>query len=441
MDFHISTFHHLLHLHLHNSTAHTRQLVMDQAALGKKALADSNFEAAIKHYTNALAQSPTSPVCLIGRSTAYQRAKQYDEALNDANRAVIEARKRAKRELIVEAQFRRGVALYSLERYGDAEFVFAIVKRMDEKYKGLDLWMNKCKMSLSKLGEDSAAKKDRTVEEVPTEAGLERGSEVKTGGLNGNEKTQASSSSAPSSTTTTATTVPPTSIQSQQTPADKIRHDWYQNAQNVYFTLLAKGVPPNKAQIDIAARSLSISFPLATGSSYDLHLEPLSGEVLPEQSSKKIFSTKVEIVLAKKVQGEKWKTLEAADVALEPSTTGGAATMDAVKAAVTAPAYPTSSKHGAKDWEKVVAEAQAAGKDPNAKPGSLEDDDDYEGGDEANHFFKKLFKGASPEVQRAMMKSYTESNGTALSTNWEEVSKGKVETTPPDGMVARPWSS
>jgi len=68
-----------------------------------------------------------------------------------------------------------------------------------------------------------------------------------------------------------------------------------------------------------------------------------------------------------------------------------------------------------------------------------DDDDDYEGGDEANHFFKKLFKGSSPEVQRAMMKSYTESNGTALSTNWEEVSKGKVDTLPPDGMEAKGW--
>ena len=38
-----------------------------------------------------------------------------------------------------------------------------------------------------------------------------------------------------------------------------------------------------------------------------------------------------------------------------------------------------------------------------------------------------------------MMKSYTESNGTALSTNWEEVSKGKVETSPPTGMEARKW--
>jgi suppressor of G2 allele of SKP1 len=36
-----------------------------------------------------------------------------------------------------------------------------------------------------------------------------------------------------------------------------------------------------------------------------------------------------------------------------------------------------------------------------------------------------------------MMKSYVESNGTCLSTNWAEVGKNKVEVTPPDGMIAK----
>jgi suppressor of G2 allele of SKP1 len=38
-----------------------------------------------------------------------------------------------------------------------------------------------------------------------------------------------------------------------------------------------------------------------------------------------------------------------------------------------------------------------------------------------------------------MMKSFSESNGTALSTNWEEVKKAKVETNPPDGLEAKKW--
>lgn len=49
-------------------------------------------------------------------------------------------------------------------------------------------------------------------------------------------------------------------------------------------------------------------------------------------------------------------------------------------------------------------------------------DDDYdEEGDELNGFFKKLYKDADPDTRRAMLKSYQESDGTSLSTNWADV--------------------
>ena len=90
----------------------------------------------------------------------------------------------------------------------------------------------------------------------------------------------------------------------------------------------------------------------------------------------------------------------------------------------------------ATQYEKVP---RAGDLDAPVSDYSESEDEDEEEGDATNSFFKKLYKGASPEVQRAMMKSYTESNGTSLSTNWEEVSKGKVETLPPDGMEAKQW--
>ncbi|KAK1070721.1 Cochaperone protein [Friedmanniomyces endolithicus] len=415
---------------------------MDQSALGKKALSESDYVDAIKHYTAALQQSPTSPAYLIQRATAYQRNKEYSRALNDANRAVLEARKRAKREQIVEAQFRRGVALYSLERYGDAEFVLKVVKRMDEKFKGLELWINKTKLTLSKLGSEDEGKGICKVgevpeegDDVPTEAATNAGATATEENAMGGTSTQ--QQPAPS------TPAPPQ--QPQQTPADRIRHEWYQNNQNVYFTLLAKGVPSDQAQIDFTPRSLNISFPLATGASYDFTLEPLFAEIDPEACTKRVLSTKIEIGLAKKVHGKKWRALESDTLETEKPDSVTAADHDAVKAAIlshpamsTGPVYPTSSKSGPKDWDKVTTDAL---RDPSAKPGTAAEDEDFEGGDESNIFFKKLFKGATPEVQRAMMKSYTESNGTALSTNWEEVSKGKVETSPPDGMQAREWDS
>lgn len=88
-----------------------------------------------------------------------------------------------------------------------------------------------------------------------------------------------------------------------------------------------------------------------------------------------------------------------------------------------APAYPSSSRSGAKDWDKV---------------GGEENSDDEEGKD-INFFFKKLYKNASPEQQRAMMKSFTESNGTSLSTDWGDVKDRTVETVPPEGVEPKKW--
>ena len=94
-----------------------------------------------------------------------------------------------------------------------------------------------------------------------------------------------------------------------ETPADRIRHEWYQNSTHVYFTLLAKGVPKDKAQIDIQPRSLEISFPLQSGSTFSFSLDPLFGQVNKENSIIRILPAKIEITLAKAVTDQKWNTL------------------------------------------------------------------------------------------------------------------------------------
>ena len=90
-------------------------------------------------------------------------------------------------------------------------------------------------------------------------------------------------------------------------------------------------------------------------------------------------------------------------------------------AKTTGPAYPTSSRSGPKNWDAIDLDS---------------DDEDKQ---DVNYFFKKLYKDAGPEAQRAMMKSFTESNGTSLSTDWNDVKSRKVETVPPDGVEAKKW--
>ena len=88
-----------------------------------------------------------------------------------------------------------------------------------------------------------------------------------------------------------------------------------------------------------------------------------------------------------------------------------------------APSYPTSSKSGPKNWDNI----------------GDDDDDAEESNKDPDFWFKQLYAGATDEQKRAMMKSFTESNGTALSTDWADVSKRKVETKPPEGVEAKKW--
>lgn len=111
--------------------------------------------------------------------------------------------------------------------------------------------------------------------------------------------------------------------------------------------------------------------------------------------------------------------------AAAPPTTTTTTTIPAPaepKPAAKPAAYPTSSRSGPKNWDSIGA-----------------DDDDDEGSGDPNHFFKGLYAGATDEQKRAMMKSFIESNGTALSTDWADVSNRTVETKPPEGVEAKQW--
>ena len=196
-----------------------------------------------------------------------------------------------------------------------------------------------------------------------------------------------------------------------------------------------------------------------TGSEYNLTFDPLFAPVDTANSSYDIKSTKIEIKLRKTTPGQKWPSLEGVLPVLEekdlnkPQQQPSASplrndpTVSAAKSAGHAPSYPTSSKTGPKNWDKLADDLTKKRpkeeKKENEAEGAAEadaDEFDYDDeGDPVNGFFKKLYKDADPDTRRAMMKSYQESNGTALSTNWAEVGKGKVETSPPDGMEAKKW--
>lgn len=418
---------------------------MDQAARGASAISGGNFDLAVTCYTEAIAQSPQAVTYYIQRSKAYTRLSppNHQAAFNDADVAVCLATKRAKRELIADSQLRRAITLFNLERYGDAKQCLQWVKKLNENEKTLAIWEMKTEAKLKALNEEDERGKV-TVKETPdVELPKEKQSSK------GPDKPVSVPPSGTTNETKEAVKEPTAVMEPQgvQTPPSKIRHEWFQTNDTVIVTLFCKGIPKDKATIEIKQGSLDVSFPLPTGSDYNLSLDPLFAAIDPAVSSYKIMSTKAEFTLKKSTRGQKWANIEGAQpVSTEEVSADGD---DAVQRAVlsnkpinTGPVYPTSSKSGPKNWDKVANDLSKKPKKDTQEGEEGASDDvgmEEEEGDPTTNFFKTLYKGADPDTQKAMMKSYQESNGTALSTNWADVSKGKVETTPPDGMEAKQW--
>ncbi|KAF3281481.1 hypothetical protein TWF970_002042 [Orbilia oligospora] len=403
------------------------------AAKGAAALSSQDYPAAISYYSQAIERIPTSVDYYIKRSTAYQRASSYSDALSDAEIAVVLAQRKGNRDQLSTSQLRRGIALLLMQQYGDAGACFAWAEKYNEKDKSIPFWQKKLEVDLSKLLDDDD-RREVTVTEIPNREipkpskPTSSTSASKSAGDSGRVEELPDDYEEPKKTqkveSTPAAVEPPkpTVPAGVSTPADKIRHEWYQTANSVTISLFVKGVPKESTTVELESNSLSITFPLPSGADFSFTLDPLFATINPSTSYYKI---------------------------LEPAS-GTSTSTSTAKKEDKPPVYPTSSKTGPKNWDKVVDDLAQSSKKSKTASGEKENQDDDNidyadlnedefSADPVNGFFKKLYKDADPDTRRAMMKSYVESNGTALSTNWGEVGRGKVETSPPDGMEAKKW--
>lgn len=432
---------------------------MEHANRGAKAL-DSDPQTAIVEYTKALIEHPTSPDYFTQRSIAFTRTKppRHDLALQDAELAVLCGQKRGKRDQIQAGQQRRLVAYYNLGRYADAKLVLDTMKKWrpaNSKPQEMEhsMWDARISNKLKTYPQEGSVA-EYPSQSLPDESTMRQllrrqlkadgtfnydGDDVQT-----QEETSTQASDGTIAQTVNAAQPVPSAA---SVPAQKVRHEWYQNNQNVILTLYAKGVPKDKVEVEIEENSVSVSFPHPSdaASTFAFTLDPLFALIDPSKSKHQVMSTKVELTLAKAVQGQKWANLEGTGPLkrADGSSIQGDAGPSAIPSSIShqpsvtqtnAPSYPSSSKTGPKNWDKLANDLTAA-KPTKKKAGDSDsdgeaDDDGYEsdyGGDAVDGFFKKLYAGADPDTRRAMMKSFTESNGTALSTNWAEVGKKRVE--------------
>ncbi|XP_053186382.1 protein SGT1 homolog isoform X1 [Scomber japonicus] len=200
------------------------------------------------------------------------------------------------------------------------------------------------------------------------------------------------------------------------TPAvPPVKHDWYQTESQVIVTIMAKNVPKDGVCVNFMEKELSATMQLASGENYDLHLHLLH-PIVPEQSNFKVLTTKVEMKM-KKTDAIRWEKLE------------GEGQESNIKH-FNPTLYPTSSLHSCK-WDKVVEDISEE-----------EKNEKLEGDAALNKLFQQIYRDGSDEVKRAMNKSFMESGGTVLSTNWKDVGKRKVDVNPPDDVeLKKPMDS
>lgn len=176
-----------------------------------------------------------------------------------------------------------------------------------------------------------------------------------------------------------------------------IKKDWYQSETHVYVNILGKHSSKEDCSITMDSDKVIIRAIFATGQPYTLHLQ-LFKNIVPDRSTYKLMSSKLEISLAKTESG-RWDVLE--------------------KAIVQPPANIIGQT---RNWDQVVNDM-------------TKDDED----NDVQSLFKKIYSEGNDEVRKAMNKSFLESGGTVLSTNWRDVGHDRVEVKPPEGMEWKKW--
>ncbi|XP_031414761.1 protein SGT1 homolog isoform X2 [Clupea harengus] len=193
----------------------------------------------------------------------------------------------------------------------------------------------------------------------------------------------------------------------QPAAAPPVKYDWYQTESQVIMTIMLKNAKNEDVRVSFEEKELTACVKLALGEDYYLKLCLLHA-VVPEQCTYRILSTKIEIKM-KKTEAIRWEKLE------------GEGVLSNVKH-FTPNQYPSSGPY-TRNWDKLVGDIKEE-----------EKNEKLEGDAALNKLFQQIYTDGSDEVKRAMNKSFMESGGTVLSTNWTDVGKRNVDMSPPEDV-------
>ncbi|KAJ6370659.1 hypothetical protein OIU77_001216 [Salix suchowensis] len=367
-----------------------------------EAFIDDHFELAVDLYTQAIALDPTNPDLFADRAQANIKLNKFTEAVADASKAIeLDAS-------LAKAYLRKGIACMKVGKYENAKAALEAGTSLVPGESRFTNLIKECdELIAEETGESENHAADAQVNIVSRKDAV------------------------PEDTSSQAPMVIPSK--------PKYRHEFYQKPEEVVVSIFAKGIQASWVTAGFGEQTLSVSIEVPGEDGY--HFQPrLFGKIKPDECKYNILSTKVEFRLAKAEPGLHWASLEynkqTAVVQRIAVSSGKCRVMRCISQGsgldfgtklLKKPTYP-SSKPKRVDWDKIEAQVKKE-----------EKEEKLDGDAALNSFFRGIYQDADEDTRRAMKKSFVESNGTVLSTNWKEVGTKKVEGSPPDGMEMRKW--
>lgn len=215
-----------------------------------------------------------------------------------------------------------------------------------------------------------------------------------------------------------------------------VRFEWFQTPTTITFVFFVKDRQEKNVDVEVEERSVRVAIDLdglpgaEAGKSYQYHVSSLFAPLDTSVPVKIVVkSMKIEVSVTKGTSYN-WPTLEAPSqgeggevkqIKIPSTTDSNAAGVVPIPAPAlnTNLAYPNSKK---RDWSTFAVN---------------EEEEKPDGEAALQQLFQQIYGNGTDEQRKAMIKSFTESSGTVLSTNWEDVGARNVKVEPPTGMESK----
>lgn len=171
------------------------------------------------------------------------------------------------------------------------------------------------------------------------------------------------------------------------------REDWFQNSSFVCLSIYLKQVDPNKSNVLFDHQAVTVDlFSRQDNAAYEKTWY-LCHPIVPEQSTVCYLPQKVELKMKKREEGLFWKHLTSSAT---NDYSGGVE-------------LAGSSKDKSKEKTRYT-------------PEQLSEEEEQSEDKDILTFFREIYENSDEDTRRAMMKSFVESQGKVLSTDWKKVS-------------------